>query len=175
MNIKTIALGAAFLLPTLSANALIIQVDVDNVDITLDGQTMTATDSLSQAQLWDFNQDTFVFNGYDDSSYTLLETENTSDVTVNGLSVNYTLTDSSNIIIGTGSVDYGTVGSVDFGSVISVDYGTVGPIDFVITEPNTLGSTDQVGVVFTSVPEPGALGLMMAGLLGLVGFRRRQR
>lgn len=173
MNIKTIALGAAFLLPTLSANALIIQVDVDNVDITLDGQTMTATDSLSQAQLWDFNQDTFVFNGYDDSSYTLLDTDNHSDITVSGLGI--TLIGDPVEPTYNGDISIGTVDLVNIATVGSVDYGTVDSIDFVITEPNTLGPIDQVGVVFTSVPEPGALGLMMAGLLGLVGFRRRQR
>lgn len=197
MKFKKLSMLAAGLLAFSQANALVIQVDVDNVDIFLNDNMVTAVDSITQIDLWDFNSSTFVFNGYDDASYTLFDIDDHSSIgisgssgSLNGSSISYTVVSSiggsvldsgafNHWAVGTvvsDSIIYGTLVAVDSGSVI---YGSVGTVN--------LGGDDIVNVIdpdfvqidvsnnVTSVPEPSVLALLSIGLLAMFGFRRRSK
>lgn len=194
MKFKKLSMLAAGLLAFSQANALVIQVDVDNVDIFLNDNMVTAVDSITQIDLWDFNSSTFIFNGYDDSSYTLFDIDDHSSIgittsqagSLNGSSIAFTgVPSASGSGGGSGTVIYGTVGTVGSGDILTgsgdILIGSGGGL--IVTSPGDLvvGSGPDIvnigagQIVITTVPEPSMLALLCVGLLGVFGFRRRSK
>lgn len=144
MKLKTASLVAGMLLPFSMAQALVIQIDSANVDVYLTSGSITAVDSASQINLWDFNSDTFVFNGYNDDSYTLLEKDNSLALLIEGSSnTTFTLDSSADF----GELDLTIIGNV--GSSVTAT-GSFGIIE--------LPDTAVIAPVITSPPSSSSIG-----------------
>jgi len=63
------------------------------------------------------------------------------------------------------------VGSVEYHETLTVLAGQT--IDFVVWGANRYNKTTEVSASVTNVPEPATLLLLGAGIIGLVGFRRK--